>query len=306
MIARSPIASIALVGALALALACGARTGEPAASGRAERIASQTILSDELLHALGPAVQARVVAVSPLVDDPRYSAIVGAWPGAVPRLAGTSESLLALRPDLVIIASFTAPETRAFLGAHGVRALELDTFSGFADLDRHTRAIAAAVDAEAEGEALIAARAARLRALAEDHGRGRALAAIAWGDGLLAGSETTFSAIADAAGLKNMAEEKGLKGHVSIPIEAIVAWDPEAIVIGCEPPSCAEAEAEMRARPGIAATRAARGGAVIGIPTRFLASTGDGMLTAAELLQARRIALGESAGAAAAAPVEGP
>lgn len=278
----------------ALLVACGARPGEPAASSETARIASQTILSDELLHALGPAVQGRVIAVSPLVDDPRYSTIVGAWPAAVPRLAGTSESLLALRPDLVIIASFTAPETRAFLRAHGVRTIELDTFTGLADLDRHTRAIAAAVDAADEGERLIAERSARLADLAEGHARGRPLAALAWGDGLLAAGGTTFSSIAAAAGLKNMAEEKGLKGHVSIPVEAIVAWDPEAIVIGCEPPSCAEAEAEMAARPGIAATRAARGGAVIAIPTRFLASTGDGMITAAERLQARRIALTEA------------
>ncbi|MEZ4454103.1 MAG: ABC transporter substrate-binding protein [Nannocystaceae bacterium] len=235
-----------------------------------------------------------MVAVSPLVDDQRYSDLAGAWPPSSPRIAGTSESLLALEPDLVIIASFTAPETRAFLAAHAVRTLELDTFTGWGDLDRHTRAIAAAVDAAAEGEALIDARRRRLAALAEEHRRGRPLAAIAWGDGLLAGADTTFDAIADAAGLKNMAQEQGLKGHVSIPVESIVAWDPEVIVIGCDPPVCADAEAELAARPGIAATRAARAGGIFAIPTRFLASTGDGMLTAAEALQARRIALTEA------------
>lgn len=297
---RRPRARLrSLAGALALACAtslsaCARPPAPRAETNEHRRVASQTVLSDEILWALGPETQARVIAVSPLVDDPRYSTIPGAWPPALPRLAGSSESLLALAPDLVIIASFTAPETRVFLEAHHVETLELDAFTGFDDLWRHTRAIAAAVDAEAAGEALIAGQEARLAALRRDHDRGRRPAAVSWGDGMIAARDTSFDAIAGAAGLDNLAAARGLVGHVPLTIEELTAWDPEVIVIGCEPPGCEAAERELAGRPGIAATRAAREGGIIALPAAALASTGEGMIVAAELLSARRLALPEA------------
>jgi ABC-type hemin transport system substrate-binding protein len=72
----------------------------------------------------------------------------------------------------------------------------------------------------------------------------------------------------------------------------MVSWDPPVIVIGCpaaEPddPACRAAEAATAALPGVRATAAARNGRIIAVPGRALASTGEGMARAAELLQAR-------------------
>ncbi len=276
---------------LALALiACGpGSTGQggperaEAADG-ARRIASQTILSDEVLWSLGDAAQRRVVAVSPLVDDPRYSTVAQTWPTLIPRLPGDSEGLLALDPDLVIIASFTSAETRAFLEAQGVSVLRLEGFSGFDDLWRHTRTIAAASGASEAGERLIEAQRAELMALDLRIGDGHRPAAVSWSQGFVAGADTTFDDIARHAGLTNLAGEKGLSGHVALSVEELVAWDPPVIVIGCEPPRCPEAEAEFAARPGIEATRAAREGRVIALPGAYLSSTGAGMISAARLL----------------------
>ena len=291
-----------LLGSLALA-ACTKEQSEQTTPQRAETatlatqtIASQTILSDEFLWSLGDEVQARVVAVSPLVDDPRYSTIVGRWPSALPRLPGSSEALLALDPDLVIIASFTSAETRAFLEAQGVKTLYLDGFNGFDDLWRHTRAVAAAVGATDAGERLIQAQEAELAALAETIGDGPKTPAVSWSEGFVAGSGTTFDGIARYAGLTNLAGERGARGHAALSVEELVAWDPPIIVISCDPPRCAEAEQEFAARPGIAATQAARKGGVIAIPGASLASTGAGMIEAAGLLgeEQKRRALSES------------
>ena len=249
-----------------------------------QMIASQTILSDEILWSLGDEVRARVVAVSPLVDDPRYSTIASRWPAALPRLPGSSEALLALDPDLVIIASFTSAETRSFLEAQGVKTLYLDGFDGFDDLWRHTREIAAAVRATDAGERLIQAQEAKLAALASTVGEGPRTPAVSWSEGFVAGAQTTFDGIALHAGLTNLAGERGFKGHAAVSVEELVAWDPPMIVIGCEPPRCAEAEREFAARPGIEATRAAREGNVIAIPGAYLSSTGAGMIEAARLL----------------------
>jgi len=289
--ARSICSKRALVGALlalVAALACPAPAAPPAQT--SARIASQTVLADELLWQLGPAVRDRVVAVSPLADDPLYSAVAHQWPTDRPRIAGASEALLARAPDLVVLASFNAPETRAFIEAHGVRTLVFDRFSGFDDLRDNLRALARAADADAEAEQLIREWDARLAALTADHPRGRPLLAISWGDGLVAGADTSFDAIARQAGLRNLAAERGLVGHVNLSLEQLVAWDPEVIVLTCEPLPCREAEREFARRSGIRATQAARHAGVFAIPAAEISSIGAGMISAAERLQARRIA----------------
>jgi ABC-type Fe3+-hydroxamate transport system substrate-binding protein len=112
-------------------LGCRDRASGRERGGPPQRIASRTILADEVMWALGPEVQARVVGLSTLVDDPRYSLVADRWPASTPRLGTDPEQLLALAPDLVIVASFTAPEYRATI-EDKVELLVLDDFSGFA------------------------------------------------------------------------------------------------------------------------------------------------------------------------------
>jgi len=295
----APLAASARAGLiLALALLVACAPPRPATDGPARRVLSQTVLSDEILWTLGPEARARVVGVSVMADDPRYSRVVGLWPPELPRLAVTSEGLLARDPDLVVIASFTTPEIKALLTAQRVRLLEFDSFTGFADYRAHLRALATAVDAAPAGERAVAELDARLAALAARRSASptlTALTAISWGDGYAATGGTTFADIAAVAGLVNLPESTGLSGHVPVAMEQLVAWDPEIIVISCpaaaaDDPACAAAETAFAAGPGLAATRAARQHGVIAIPARDLGSTGEGMIAAAELLHARVLA----------------
>ena len=86
----------------------------PAAeSSTTTRIASVTIDSDATLWALGGDVRSKVVAVSSLVDDARYSPVVDTWPAALPRVDGSSETLVALRPSIVFMAEWSDATGRA-------------------------------------------------------------------------------------------------------------------------------------------------------------------------------------------------
>ena len=256
---------------------------------------SQTVLGDEILWDLGPGARARVVGLSMMADDPRYSRVAGLWPPGIPRLAATTEGLLARAPDLAVIASYTAPETRALLAANGVRLLELGRAPGFDDYRRDLRELAAALDAGPAAAAKIADLDARIAALAARRPRAPP-GVVSWGDGYAATGATSFADIARAAGLDNLPERAGLSGHVPVAMEQLLAWDPAYIVIACpaarpDDPACPAAEAAFVAGgPGLSATRAAREGGVIAIPARDLASTGEGMIVTAELLQARILA----------------
>jgi iron complex transport system substrate-binding protein len=278
---------------LALALAC-APAPAPDTTGPARRILSQTVLSDEILWSLGPAARSRVVGLSTMADDPRYSRAAGQWPLEVPRLAVTSEGLLAQRPDLVVIASFSAPEIKAMLRAQSVRLLEFDSFTGFADYRRQLRQLAAVTEADAAADTIIADLDRRLALLATRRPT-PAPTAIAWSDGYAAAGGTTFADVAAAAGFINLPERSGLSGHVPIAMELLLAWDPEVIVISCHAtdasdPACPAAEARFAEGPGITATRAYRDDRIVALPARDIGGTGEGMILSAELLQARLLA----------------
>jgi ABC-type Fe3+-hydroxamate transport system substrate-binding protein len=275
-----------------LAAACGDRSPRAVADGGTPRIASQTVLADEVLWDLGPTVHPIVVAVSPMADDPRYSRVVGRWPPEIPRAAGTSEALLALMPTLVVLASFTAPETRQLLEQAGLRTLVLDRFDGFDDYRTNVRAIAAAVQAAAEGERVVAEFDARLATLRLEPGARPRV--VSWNEGSVPAAGTTFDDAAAAAGWINLPAQEGRRGHLQVSVEQLVAWDPDALVVPCGPasgdataqgPACAEAAAELAALPGLRATRAARAGAVIGVPSHALYSTGTAMLDIVQRLR---------------------
>lgn len=270
------------------ATACGGGSSRSSAASGQPRIASQVVLADEVLWDLGPAVRAQVVAVSAMADDPRYSRVVGRWPPELPRAAGTSEALLALVPTLVVLASFTAPETRQLLEQAGLRMLVLERFDGLDDYRANVRAIAAAVEATAEGERVVAeldARLAALRLTPRERPR-----IVSWNEGSVPAAGTTFDDVATAAGWVNLPAQEGRRGHLQLSVEQLVAWDPDAIVVPCgdgsdDAAACTAAAAELATRPGLRATRAAREGAVIGVPSHALYSTGAAMLDVVERLR---------------------
>lgn len=280
--------------ALAL-LACSGPARAPASSdeeavARGRTLASQTVLSDEVLWELGPAVRDRVVAVSVMADDPRYSAVVDRWPEAVPRLAGTSEALLALKPGYTFVASFTSAEARALLDRHGAPTHVLDGFTGFADYRRHVGDIARLAGAEQAGRALVERFDGELARLSRDVPT-PAVGLVSFNEGVIAGRDTSFHDVALAAGFRNIAAEHEITGHRSISDELLVSWDPAVIVIPCGPPSCDASERAFAQRPGFSATRAAREGGVIALPPDNLYSVGRGMIAAVTALRRRHPSL---------------
>jgi iron complex transport system substrate-binding protein len=276
-----------LVMGLLATLACGSDGDRDSASvaGPPGRIASLTILSDDVLWALGPDVRARVVGVSALTDDPRYAAHPGRWPAELPRVGTTAESVLALRPDLAIVASFTAVETRSMLANARVQTLTLSNFTGFDDYRQQVRSIGEALGASDRARALVTefdARLASLRVNASEHP-----SIMSFSDGMTAAAGTTFHDASVAAGYANLPATHGLQGHVRVRVEQVVAWDPEYIVTPCGD-DCEQARRQLVAQPGLEITRAVRNDHVLTIPSPILLATGPEMLDVVEALARAR------------------
>jgi ABC-type Fe3+-hydroxamate transport system substrate-binding protein len=268
-------------------VACRSSTREQANTGApAKRIASRTVFADEVLWTLGEEVQARVVGLSPMADDPRYSTVAGRWPASTARLGQNPEELLALAPDLVIVASFSAPEYRAAI-EDKVRVLVLDDFTGFdgylANLARIGEATGASEAAAAVRDRFVARR-SKLEAARPPVDQRPSV--IAWDYGYVPGAHTSFDDAATTAGFVNLAAREGLDGHTRLDAEQLVAWGPEWIVVGCGEQPCAEARAKLAAQPGLGKLDAVARGQVITIPAPYLATVGEDMLELAAQMQA--------------------
>lgn len=239
------------------------------------RIASVTIDSDATLWALGDDVRRRVVAVSALVDDARYSPIVDTWPATLPRVNGSSETLVALRPTVAFVAEWSDPNGRALLERSDIDVVVLSGYGGFEDYRDRVRTIARTADAAARGDALIAEFDAALEDARSDVGEG--LRVVSYSGGNVAAAGTTFADEAEAAGLTNIPSAEGMKGHVQVGLEQLVAWAPDILVVPCEE-DCAQTERDFAARPGIASTPAAQHDRIIAIDPAALFATGPRML----------------------------
>ena len=275
---------VLLSSALAL-MACGRTSSRPRA-GLPQRIASRTVFADEVLWALGAEVRARVVGLSPMADDARYSMVAGQWPASTPRLGTDPEQLLALAPDLVIVASFNAPEYRAAIEGQ-VDVLTLEDFSGFAGYLDNVARIGEALGERAGADALrerFVARRAQLEA-ARPPERERP-SVIAWDYGHVPAAETSFDDAAACAGFVNTPARAGLSGHPRVDAEQLVAWNPDWIVVSCGEGTCAEALARLVEQPGFASLDAVVREQVIAIEPPYLGTVGEGMLELAARMQA--------------------
>jgi ABC-type Fe3+-hydroxamate transport system substrate-binding protein len=259
-------------------------------SGPAKRIASRTVFADEVLWELGPEVQARVVGLSPMADDPRYSTVAGKWPGTTARLGRNPEELLALAPDLVILASFSEVEYRAAI-EDKVHTLVLDQLDGFAGYLSNVERIGAAVGATEQAAALRDRFLARQREIeARRPPESERPTVVAWDlGGYVPGAGTSFDDVARTAGFVNLPAREGISGHQRLDTEQFVAWDPRWIVIGCGEQTCAKALSNFAAQPGLGRLDAVASGRVIAIESPYLSTTGEGMLELAERMQARLV-----------------
>ena len=117
------------------------------------RIISATLATDHILSELiNPQ---RLVAISSYVDYPSLSNIVGFYNKNIARSEGEIESMLALQPDLVFIASYSNPETVRYLLRSAIPVVRLSEFNSFADIFNNIRIVANVTGTKAQGEVII-------------------------------------------------------------------------------------------------------------------------------------------------------
>jgi len=252
---------------------------QPLLSAHPQRVVSQTVGTDELLLALADPGQ--IAALSHISHDAQFSP-VAAEARRFPAIKDSdAESVLRYRPDLVLAASFTRPETLALLKRAGVRLVVLDRFDTLEDIYASLRVLGRELGQEARAEALITQCRGRVDALAarlKDVKPVRVLSAGVYP--FTSGAGTTFQDLCDHAGALNVATEAGLKGHAPTPSEKLLVWNIEVLV--------ASGDERIRGRlaeiPHYRVLPAFKAGRVVTIPGPMMSSISHHRIEAYETL----------------------
>jgi iron complex transport system substrate-binding protein len=275
----------------------------PSACGRtivlerpAARIVALSLAAEEiLLELVGPS---RLAAATTLARDPWFSN-VAALARQVPEIVNstTLEQIIRLRPDLVLVASYTNPQSRELLGRAGIPVCLLPQFSSLESVRQAIAILGRASGLEPEAARLAERldrrlRDARRRAEAAARRSGFEAPRLLFLDlpgGRLAGAWTTgagtlLDELMRAAGCVNVAAEGGIAAEKEVAAEAIVRWDPGWLLIPGDPHEKAAVLANLARHPLLAATSALRAGRVIVAPVSTLTSTSHFCAGVVELL----------------------
>jgi iron complex transport system substrate-binding protein len=258
--------------------------------------------------AVDPEKQRRVVSLAPSVTELLFALgagdrVVGVTdrchcpPEAtrIERVGGFGkpnvERLLALAPDLVVIAGPAGRDLREALHKSGVRTLDVK-IRNFEEMFQTLRQLGEALGMSAQAEALVARMQAELQAVAapaansDKHMRPRVFVEL-WDKPLTtAGAQSFLDEVIERAGGVNVAH--GLaQPHPRISAEEVIAWNPEVIVVA-HMAHGGDAAKQMEERIGWADIAAVRGQRIIrDLPPDYLLRPGPRLIEGVKLLAQR-------------------
>ena len=247
------------------------------------RILSAVLASDEILTALVP--PERLAGVTYLVDEPGLSDVARRLPPDLPRIHAEAETMLALRPDLVVLASYTRATTVRLLVAAGVPVVRFQWYRSFADIMRSIHMLAAAVGSDGGARLVDDMR----QRIAEVEGRVQGLerprVLYYGGGGYSAGRDTLIDAMITLAGGHNVARDVDLRGQGRLPLEVAVSLRPEVILVSAwEPGAGDDSGAAFVHHPVWANVPAVQDGRVYGIKGAWLTSVSQYAVNALEAM----------------------
>lgn len=215
-----------------------------------QRVVSINLCTDQLAMLL--AAPGQLISVSDLARDPQASAMV-AEAGAYPANHAQAEEIYLLEPDLVLAGSYSDPATLSMLERLGIRVERFEPASGLDAVEAGIRHMGAILDRRPQAEAM--ARDFAIRRAEFIPAPGGPLAASYSANGYTTGAGSLTGEVIAAAGLRNLAAERGMQGGGILPLELLVLAAPDILIGGDVYPGASRAEEILR-HPALAAVAA--------------------------------------------------
>lgn len=193
------------------------------------RIVSTFLCTDEYVFRLVP--RDRIAALSYEAGDthPVVSTIAGQVAG-IAMIHPNTETVLSLRPDLVVMYQNTNPKLREHLQELGIPLVEVPWANSLADVRRVTLMLGRALGAEGKARAMLA-RIDRTLAAAKAGAARPAVRTLIYEANGYSGSGPFAQEIMSAAGLADAAPSYRATRTGAIPVEAVIAAQPELLIL---------------------------------------------------------------------------
>lgn len=195
-----------------------------------QRIISATLVTDHILSELiNPD---RMVAVSRYVDYPSLSNIVDFYPKDISRTEGEIESMLALQPDLVFVASYSNPETVRYLLRSGIAIVRLSEFKSFNDIFNNINIVAAVTDSQAKAQQVIQQVKIQIKEI-QQYIKGKAKPRVLYYDmnGYSVGGDSLMDEAITLSGGINITDGILANGENKITEELAISLQPDVIIM---------------------------------------------------------------------------
>ena len=247
------------------------------------RIASAVLAADEMLAAL--VAPERVVSVTFHADNASLSAAAGAYPRAIHRNHGRIEELLALRPDLAVVASYSDAATVRLLLRGGVAVVRLADASRFDGIKASIRLLGAALGETERAAALVADMECRVEAV---RGRvdGRPAPRVLYYalGGFTAGQGSLVDEMITLAGGNNVVREAGVGAHGRISEELAIALQQDVVLVSGWQDGQAPAEAVLSRHASWSQVPAIRDGRIHVVSGAWLTSVSQDSVRGVEVI----------------------
>jgi iron complex transport system substrate-binding protein len=249
-----------------------------------KRIVSQTLGTDEILFAICP--RDRIAGITEVAFNDTYSKIVDEAKASGIKTIYGPEDILALKPDLVFIASYSRAEMATLLRAAHAPVYRFSNFDRIEDIANNVRQLGYLIGEDAAAARVVNdmnERLTRARARAAASGRHPRIMTYD-GSGYTAGNNTLFDDVIRQAGGVNVSAEHGAKGYGRVSAEQILEWQPEYLICGAKAGDEDIIRRRLMDNPAIATSTAVKSGRLILMDTRVFMTTSHHVVTAVEAL----------------------
>lgn len=240
---------------LAAALVAAALAGpaSQAAADEAPRVMSLNVCTDQLVLAL--AEPSRIVSLSVLSGDPDYS-YLHAKAAPYPKNSGVAEEVFIVRPDVVVTGTYSLHNTTQLLRHLDMRVEEFGYTQTLDTIPGDIRRMGAILGEVTRAETMAATFERDLAALALPAAAPRPTAVIFGQNGVATGAGTLADSVLKAAGLRNLAAERGFSGMAPYPLELLITDRPDVVLLSTRVEDAPALADQVTRHPAIAASGA--------------------------------------------------
>jgi len=221
--------SVAIAIAIAIAGAAPTRAGAGAATANPpSRVVSMNVCTDQLAMMIAAPGQLKSVS---FIGAEEQTSVMAEQARAYPLNHGLAEEIFLLQPDLILAGSYTTRSTVLLLRKLGFRVEEFKQDASFADVRDNILRMGDLLGRRGRAIELVSLLERRLAGIEAVPVSAHTVAVFS-PNSYTAGKGTLADAVIEAAGLSNIAAERGLWGPARLPLELLIDAAPDMLIAG--------------------------------------------------------------------------